>query len=112
MRHRAARAGARVVEAAYPVGAGDNAIVAAYAAACSARTRLVVVDRINSPTATVIPMAAAVAAVTGSGTVVAGLGTSVLVDAAHTPGQLRDDNAGFGPRPLDRQPAQVGVHPA
>ena len=82
--HHAARAGARIVEAAYPVGAGDDVIVSAYAAACSGRTRLVVVDRITSPTATVVP-AAAVAAVA------ADVGALVLVDAAHVPGQLLDD---------------------
>ena len=89
LRHHAARAGAEVLEAAYPVGAADAAIVSAYAAACSARTRLVVVDRITSPTATVIPVAAVTAAV-------AGPGRSVLVDAAHAPGQLDDDIAAFG----------------
>ncbi len=85
----AARAGARVVTAAFPVGAGDDEIVAAYAGACSPRTRLVVVDRITSPTATVIPVAAVAAAV-------APTGARVLVDAAHGPGQLPDDIAGLG----------------
>ena len=85
----AERAGARVVTARFPLGAGEDEIVAAYAAACSPRTRLVVVDRITSPTATVIPVAAVTAAV-------AGTGTRVLVDAAHAPGQLADDVAGFG----------------
>ena len=89
LRHHAAQAGAQVVEAAFPVGAADAAIVSAYAAACSPRTRLVVIDRITSPTATVIPVAAAAAAV-------AGTGRSVLVDAAHAPGQLDDDIAAFG----------------
>jgi isopenicillin-N epimerase len=89
LRHHAARAGARVVEAAYPVGAADAAIVSAYAAACSSRTRLVVIDRITSPTATVVPAAAVAAAV-------AGPGRSVLVDAAHAPGQLDDDIAALG----------------
>ncbi|HWG02261.1 MAG TPA: aminotransferase class V-fold PLP-dependent enzyme, partial [Trebonia sp.] len=55
--HHAARFGARVVDAAYPVGAEDDVIAAAYAGACSPRTRLAVVDRITSPTATVVPMA-------------------------------------------------------
>jgi len=86
--YHAARAGARIVEAAYPVGAGDDVIVSAYAAACSGRTRLVVIDRITSPTATVVPVAAVAASI--------GLGTSVLVDAAHAPGQLGDDIPGFG----------------
>jgi isopenicillin-N epimerase len=88
--HHAARAGARIVEAAYPVGAEDDVIVSAYAAACSPRTRLVVIDRITSPTATVVPVAAVAAAAAASA------GTTVLVDAAHAPGQLHDDIAALG----------------
>jgi isopenicillin-N epimerase len=42
-------------------------IVAAYAAACSPRTRLVVVDRITSPTTTVLPVAAVAAAARAAG---------------------------------------------
>jgi isopenicillin-N epimerase len=87
--HHSARAGARVVEAAFPVGSADDEIVSAFAAACSGRTRLVVVDRITSPTATVLPVAAVAAAVTGAR-------TSVLVDAAHAPGQLPDDIPALG----------------
>ena len=87
----AARAGARVVEAAFPVGAADDEIASAYAAACSPRTRLVVVDRITSPTATVVPVAAVAVAV---GAVNAD--ASVLVDAAHAPGQYRDDIEALG----------------
>jgi isopenicillin-N epimerase len=87
--HHAARAGARVVEAAFPVGAEDDVIAAAYAAVCSPRTRLAVVDRITSPTGTVLPVAAVAAAV-------ARTGARVLVDAAHAPGQLPDDIAAFG----------------
>jgi len=87
--HHAARAGARIVEAAFPVGAGDDEIVSAYAAACSRRTRLVVIDRITSPTATVLPVAAVAAAVSGAG-------PAVLVDAAHAPGQLPDDIPALG----------------
>src|SRR6202007_1965625 len=45
--------------------------------------------RITSPTATVVPVAAVAAAA-------ADVGASVLVDAAHAPGQLRDDIAGLG----------------
>src|SRR5512142_890341 len=71
--HHAARSGARILEA-------------AYAAACSDRTRLVVIDRITSPTATVVPVAAVAAAAAGTAAA-----TRVLVDAAHAPGQLRDD---------------------
>jgi isopenicillin-N epimerase len=87
--HHAVRAGARIVEAAFPVGARDDAIVSAYAAACSRRTRLVVIDRITSPTATVLPVAAVAAAI-------AGAGAPVLVDAAHAPGQLPDDIPALG----------------
>jgi len=87
--HHAARARARIVEAAYPVGAEDDVIVSAYASACSRRTRLVVIDRITSPTATVVPVAAVAAAA-------ADVGTSVLVDAAHAPGQLRDEIPALG----------------
>jgi isopenicillin-N epimerase len=91
LNHHAARFGARVVDAAYPVGAEDDVIAAAYAGACSPRTRLVVVDRITSPTAAVVPVAAVAAAVRGACD-----GAAVLVDAAHAPGQLDDDIAAFG----------------
>jgi len=87
LNHHAARAGARVVEAAFPVGAEDDAVVSAYGAACSRRTRLVVIDRITSPTVTVLPVAAVSAAVAGA---------PVLVDAAHAPGQLPDDIPALG----------------
>jgi isopenicillin-N epimerase len=89
--HHAARAGARVVEAAFPVGAEDDQTVSAYAGACSPRTRLVVIDRITSPTATVLPVAAVTAAVHA-----VSADASVLVDAAHAPGQLHDDIAALG----------------
>jgi isopenicillin-N epimerase len=95
LNHLAARAGARVIEAACPVGAEDDVIVSAYAAACSPRTRLVVVDRITSPTATVVPVAAVTAAIRDAARDAVG-GVSVLVDAAHAPGQLHDDIAAFG----------------
>ncbi len=93
LNHHAARAGARVVEAVFPVGAADEEIASAYAAVCSARTRLVVVDRITSPTATVVPVAAVAAAV---GAAADGADVRVLVDAAHAPGQLPDDIAALG----------------
>ncbi len=105
--HHAARAGARVVEAAFPVGAEDDAIVSAYAAACSSRTRLVVVDRITSPTATVVPVAAVAAAVGGA----AGAGPGAGRRRARARPAARR-HRGARRRPLDRQPAQVGVHPA
>jgi isopenicillin-N epimerase len=98
LNHHAARSGARVVEASFPVGAEDDVIVSAYAAACSPRTRLVVVDRITSPTATVVPVAAVTAAVRAAAATSAagGAGPPVFVDAAHGPGQLPDDIAAFG----------------
>jgi isopenicillin-N epimerase len=71
------------------VGASDDKIVAAYAGAFSSQTRLVVIDRITSPTATVIPVADVASAA-------AGTGARVLVDAAHGPGQLDDDIEAFG----------------
>jgi isopenicillin-N epimerase len=89
--HHAARARARVVEAGFPVGAEDNEIVSAYAGACSPRTRLVVIDWITSPTATVVPVAAVAAAVRA-----VNADAVVLVDAAHAPGQLPDDIAALG----------------
>jgi isopenicillin-N epimerase len=91
LRHHAERAGARVVEASFPVGAGDDAVTAAYRGACSDRTRLVVADRITSPTASVLPVAAVAAAARS-----ASAGARVLVDAAHAPGQLPDDIAALG----------------
>jgi isopenicillin-N epimerase len=94
LNHHAARSGARVVEAVFPVGAADDDIARAYARACSPRTRLVVVDRITSPTATVIPVAAVAAAVRTAA--VAAADVRVLVDAAHAPGQLRDDIEALG----------------
>ena len=90
--HHAARSGARVVEAVFGVGAADDDIARAYARACSPRSRLIVVDRITSPTATVIPVAAVTAAVRAA----AGADARVLVDAAHAPGQLGDDIEALG----------------
>lgn len=84
--HWAARRGVRIVDAAFPVGAGDQEVVDAYLAATAPRTRLVVVDAITSPTAAVLP-AAAIAAATDA---------PVLVDAAHVPGTLSTDIAALG----------------
>ena len=54
-------------------------VVAAFAAAVTDRTRLVVIDQITSPTALVLPVAEVAAAVAP---------VPVLVDAAHVPGAL------------------------
>jgi isopenicillin-N epimerase len=93
LNHHAARSGARVVEAVFPVGAADDDIAKAYASACSPRSRLVVVDRITSPTAAVLPVAAVAAAVRAAA---AGADVRILVDAAHAPGQLGDDIEALG----------------
>jgi isopenicillin-N epimerase len=84
--HWANRRGVVVVNAAFPVGAADEEIVDAYLAACTPRTRLVVVDAITSPTAAVLPVAAIAEASP----------TPVLVDAAHVPGTLPTDIPALG----------------
>jgi len=86
LEHHARRSGARVVEAVFEVGAEDDAVVEAYAGVAGPRTRLVVVDRITSPTASVLPVAEVAAAVAAP----------VLVDAAHAPGQLDDPIGSLG----------------
>ncbi|GAA2476427.1 aminotransferase class V-fold PLP-dependent enzyme [Terrabacter carboxydivorans] len=71
--------GATLRTAAFPVDADPDAVVAAFVAALTERTRLVVIDQITSPTALVLPVAAVAAAVAP---------VPVLVDAAHVPGAL------------------------
>jgi isopenicillin-N epimerase len=64
-----------------PVDGDPDDVVAAFAAAVTDRTRLVVIDQITSPTALVLPVAEVAAAVAP---------VPVLVDAAHVPGALPD----------------------
>ncbi|GAA2745923.1 aminotransferase class V-fold PLP-dependent enzyme [Terrabacter aerolatus] len=71
--------GATLRTAVFPVDADPDAVVAAFVAALTDRTRLVVIDQITSPTALVLPVAAVAAAVAP---------VPVLVDAAHVPGAL------------------------
>lgn len=71
--------GARLRTAVFPVDADPDAVVAAFVAALTERSRLVVIDQITSPTALVLPVAAVAAAVAP---------VPVLVDAAHVPGAL------------------------
>ena len=71
--------GARLRTARFPVDGDPAEVVAAFAAAVTDRTRLVVLDQITSPTALVLPVAAVAAAVSP---------VPVLVDAAHVPGAL------------------------
>ncbi|MYU10057.1 aminotransferase class V-fold PLP-dependent enzyme [Streptomyces sp. SID8361] len=82
----AARTGSRVFTAEFPVGASDDTVVAAYTSHMSPRTRLVVVDQITSPTATVLPVERIANASSAP----------VLVDAAHAPGTLDVDIASLG----------------
>ena len=67
--------------AVFGVDSDPDDVVAAFAAAVTERTRLVVIDQITSPTALVLPVAAVAAAVAP---------VPVLVDAAHVPGALPD----------------------
>ncbi|GAB3876365.1 aminotransferase class V-fold PLP-dependent enzyme [Terrabacter terrigena] len=71
--------GATLRTAEFPVDADPAKVAAAFAAAVTDRTRLVVVDQITSPTALVLPVAEVAAAVAP---------VPVLVDAAHAPGAL------------------------
>src|SRR6478672_6736578 len=73
--------GATLRTASFPVDADPADVVAAFAAAVTDRTRLVVIDQITSPTALVLPVAEVAAAVAP---------VPVLVDAAHVPGALPD----------------------
>ena len=101
------RTGARAVEVGLPLDATDEEVVAAFAGALTDRTRLVLVDQVTSLSATVHPVAAVARAVRRTAP-----GARVLVDAAHVPGQVDVDPLGARRRLLDRQPLQVGVHPA
>ena len=84
--HWATRRGIAVVDATFPVGASDDEIIAAYLGAVGERTRLVVLDAITSPTATVLPVAATAAAVADRAP-----WARVFVDAAHVPGSMPAD---------------------
>ncbi len=89
-RHVAAQAGARLVEAATPFPHPEaDAIVAAFAACLTPRTRLAVVDHVTSPSALVLPLEQMIAACRKAG-------VPVLVDGAHGPGQLDLDLAALG----------------
>jgi len=75
------RTGAVHREVELPLVPDDRDVVKAIVGACSARTKLVVVDAITSVTARVLPVAALAAELRGTG-------TAVFVDAAHAPGLL------------------------
>lgn len=84
------RHGVKVVEQHVPVDAGSvGEIVDHVMAGVTARTKLIVVDQIASPTGFVFPVAEIAAAAREHG-------IPVLVDAAHVPGQLDVDVASLG----------------
>ncbi|MBW4089580.1 MAG: aminotransferase class V-fold PLP-dependent enzyme [Proteobacteria bacterium] len=90
VRHVAAGAGARVIEAAVPFPRPEPAaLVAAVTAALTPRTRLAVLDHITSPSAIVLPLAEIIAACRATG-------VAVLVDGAHAPGQVALDLPALG----------------
>jgi len=84
-----ARTGATRVVADVPIDSTDEEIVAIFAAHCSERTGLVVVDQVTSPTARRFPIA-------GVAAVGHRFGAAVLVDGAHAPGMLPLDVPNIG----------------
>ncbi|MCZ8122280.1 MAG: aminotransferase class V-fold PLP-dependent enzyme [Magnetospirillum sp.] len=89
--HVCATSGAamRVADVPFPL-TDDAQILAPIEAALSTRTRLIVVDHITSPTATVFPVAKIQALGRKRG-------IPVLIDGAHAPGQLALDLAALAP---------------
>jgi isopenicillin-N epimerase len=81
--------GATFTRVALPLRAADSEIIERVQAAVTARTRLVVIDQVSSPTARVFPVAAVVSAARQCG-------AAVLVDAAHAPGLLPTPVAEIG----------------
>jgi isopenicillin-N epimerase len=88
--YAAARAGARVVEAAVPFPLDDPArIVAAVGDKLGPRTRLAIIDHVTSPTAINCPVRELTALCHAAGAL-------VLVDGAHGPGMLSLDVPSIG----------------
>jgi isopenicillin-N epimerase len=85
LRHVCAKSGALLVEAVLPFPVGGPAeVLDAVIARITACTRLVVLDLITSPTATILPVAEIARAARAAG-------AQVLVDAAHAPGHVDFD---------------------
>lgn len=90
LRHVAERTGAIVVEAPLPLPVPDaDAVLDALRRGLSARTRLVVVDHVASPSAVTFPVAAIVALCREHN-------LPVLIDGAHAPGLLDLDIDAIG----------------
>ena len=86
----AARAGARVVEAAVPFPLEDSAqVVAAVRARLGPKTRLAIIDHITSPTAIIFPVRELIELSRAAGAL-------VLIDGAHAPGMISLDVPAVG----------------
>lgn len=88
---RAARRwGGRVVVAPVPLDATADAAHDAILAACTERTRLIVIDQVTSPTARFLPIGAVAASARARGILTA-------VDGAHAPGLVAEPLSGAEP---------------
>ncbi len=86
----AARGGARIVTVSIPVPVPSaQAVHDAVLAAVTARTKLLLIDHVTSPTGLVLPIETIVPAL-------AARGIDTLVDGAHAPGMLPLDLTGLG----------------
>src|ERR1700674_4559789 len=82
LRHVCGESGALLVEAQLPFPvSGPKEVLEAVSAKLTACTRLVILDLITSPTATILPVVEIVQAAKAAG-------AQVLVDAAHAPGHI------------------------
>jgi isopenicillin-N epimerase len=89
-RKAAERVGARVVRAAVPLDADDDAVLDAVLAVAGPATRLAVLDHITSPTAKRLPVELLVPALQERG-------VAVFIDGAHAPGMLPLDLTSLAP---------------